>query len=53
VGQKTRKGNLDVFSRLKDFLQENNMEISDAGIDQCIKNHMVFFFNLHSGGGGV
>jgi hypothetical protein len=23
------------------LVQENNMETSDGGIDQCVKNHMV------------
>jgi hypothetical protein len=30
-----------MFSHLKDFVKENNVEISDTGIDQCIKDHLV------------
>jgi hypothetical protein len=32
---------LDMFSCLKDFVKENNVETSDTGIDQCIKDHLV------------
>jgi hypothetical protein len=42
VGQKTRRENLDVFSRLKDLVEENIMEISDIGIDQCIEDHVIY-----------
>jgi hypothetical protein len=36
---------LDIFSRLKYFGEENSVETSDVGIDQCIKDHMC---NLQS-----
>jgi hypothetical protein len=39
VGQETRK--VWTFSRLKDFVQENRVETSDTGTDQCIKDHSV------------
>jgi hypothetical protein len=45
MGQKTRKEILDMFSRLKDFVEENSMETSKSGIDQCIKDRLV---NLQS-----
>jgi hypothetical protein len=32
---------LNIFSRLKDFVGENSVEISDTGIDQCNKDHKV------------
>jgi hypothetical protein len=38
VGQKIRTENLDMYSRLKDFVEEKSVEISDT-----IKNHLVFF----------
>jgi hypothetical protein len=39
VSQKTIKKNLEIFSRLKDFVEENNLEISGTGIDQdCLVN---------------
>jgi hypothetical protein len=45
VGQKTRKDNLGVFSRLKDFVEENRVETTGTGFDQCIKDHLI---NLQS-----
>jgi hypothetical protein len=41
----------DMFSLLKYFVEENGVETSDSGIDQCIKDHLVnlqprFFKNL-------
>jgi hypothetical protein len=36
MGQKTRRESLNMFSCLEDFV-----EISDTGIDQCIKEHLV------------
>jgi hypothetical protein len=35
----------DIFSRLKDFVEENSVETIDTGFYQCIKNHLV---NLQS-----
>lgn len=32
---------MDMFSRLKDFVEENSVDTSDLGIDQCIRNHSV------------
>jgi hypothetical protein len=31
---------LDMFSRSKDFVEENSVETSDTGIDQCIEHHV-------------
>jgi hypothetical protein len=36
---------LDMFSRLKYFVEENSVETSDTGTDQCIRYHLV---NLQS-----
>jgi hypothetical protein len=33
--------NLDKFSRFKGFVEENSVEKSDAGIEQCIKDNWV------------
>jgi hypothetical protein len=33
--------NLEMFSRSKDFMEENGVEASDTGMDQCIKDHVV------------
>jgi hypothetical protein len=41
VGQKTRRDNLDMFSRLKYFVEERDVETSDTGVDQCITDHLV------------
>jgi hypothetical protein len=38
--QKTRRDNLDMFSSLKDLVEENSVEISDTGIDQSIKQSL-------------
>jgi hypothetical protein len=32
---------LNMPSRLKDFMEQNSVEKSDTGIDQCIKDHLV------------
>jgi hypothetical protein len=32
---------LDMFSRLKGFVEENSLETFDTGIDQCIQDHLV------------
>jgi hypothetical protein len=41
VGQKTRRDNLDMFSRFKYFVEERDVETSDTGVDQCIRDHLV------------
>jgi hypothetical protein len=41
VGQKTGRKNLDIFSLLKGFVEENNVETSDTGIAQYIKDHLA------------
>jgi hypothetical protein len=45
VSQETKGKHLDMFPCLKDFVEENRVETSDTGIDQCIKDHLV---NLQS-----
>jgi hypothetical protein len=32
---------LDTLSRLTDFVEENSVETSVTGIDQCIKDHLI------------
>jgi hypothetical protein len=36
---------LDMFSRSKDFVEQNSVETIDTGVDQSIKDHLV---NLQS-----
>jgi hypothetical protein len=43
--RKLKGKRLDMFSCLKDFVEEHSIETSDTGIDQCIKDHLV---NLQS-----
>jgi hypothetical protein len=38
--------NLDKFPRLNAFIEDNNMEISETGIERCIRKHLI---NLQSG----
>jgi hypothetical protein len=45
VSQKTIKKHLEIFSRLKDFVEENNLETSNTVIDHYIKDRLV---NLQS-----
>jgi hypothetical protein len=40
VGQKNRRDNLDMFSRLKVLWKKKSLEVSDTGIDQCIKKSL-------------
>jgi hypothetical protein len=39
--RKLEEKSLGVLSRLKDFVEENSVQTSDTGIDQCIKGHLV------------
>jgi hypothetical protein len=39
--RKLKGKSLDIFSHLKDFVEEKSVETNDAGIDQCIKDHLV------------
>jgi hypothetical protein len=43
--RKLEAESLEIFSQLKDFVEENSVEKSDTGIVQCIKDHLV---NLQS-----
>jgi hypothetical protein len=38
--------NLDKFPKLNAFVEDNNMEISETGIERCIREHLI---NLQSG----
>jgi hypothetical protein len=42
---KLERKSLDMFSPLKDFVEEYSVETSDTGIDQCVEDHLV---NLQS-----
>jgi hypothetical protein len=39
--RKLKAKRLDIFSRSNDFVEENRVETSDTGIDQCIKDHLI------------
>jgi hypothetical protein len=45
MGQKTGREKFEHVFCLKDFVEINNMETSDIGIHQCIKDHLT---NLQS-----
>jgi hypothetical protein len=36
-----RKDNFDMFSRLKDFVEERDVKTSDSAVDECIRDHLV------------
>jgi hypothetical protein len=42
---KIEERNLDMFPKLNDFIEDNNMEISETGIERCIREHLT---NLQS-----
>jgi hypothetical protein len=42
---KIEKRNLDMFPKLNAFIEDNNMEISEIGKEQCIREHLI---NLQS-----
>jgi hypothetical protein len=48
MGQKTRRDDLDTFCRLKDFVEERNVESSDTGVDQCIRDHLINLLSTFS-----
>jgi hypothetical protein len=42
---KIEEGNLDMFPKLNAFIEDNNMEISETGIERFIGEHLI---NLQS-----
>jgi hypothetical protein len=42
---KIEERNLDMFPKLNAFIEDNNMEISETGIERCIGEHLI---NLQS-----
>jgi hypothetical protein len=42
---KIEERNLDMFPKLDAFIEDNNMGISETGIEQCIREHLI---NLQS-----
>jgi hypothetical protein len=42
---KIEERNLHMFPKLNTFIEDNNMEISKTGIEQCIREHLI---NLQS-----
>jgi hypothetical protein len=41
VGQKIRREKFGHVFLFEGFVEENSVEASDIGFDQCIKNHLV------------
>jgi hypothetical protein len=39
--RKLKGKSLDMLSHLNDFVEEKSVETKDAGIDQCIKDHLL------------
>jgi hypothetical protein len=42
---KIEERNLDMFPKLNAFIEDNNMEISETGIEWCVREHLI---NLQS-----
>jgi hypothetical protein len=42
---KIEERNLDMFPKLNAFIEDNNMEISENGIERCVREHLI---NLQS-----
>jgi hypothetical protein len=42
---KIEERNLDKFPKLNAFIEDNNMEISETGVERCIREHLI---NLQS-----
>jgi hypothetical protein len=42
---KIEERNLDMFPKLNAFIEDNNMEISETGVERCVREHLI---NLQS-----